>query len=176
MQRVPLLLLVIIRTTNSSFSKLSTLNLVVVDAGPLYVKQTQSTMTSQTTHSNSIPPFPSPQTFDILPQIYDLITRLPSSIPTSTTATAPQASISDPLDLKDLLQAAVPIKLKIQKAKAVVSALPNVDQTIEEQEDDIRELERRVTRLKSVMGELGRRAGAGIREAKEDGTEGRDEG
>lgn len=122
------------------------------------------------------PPFPPSETFDILPQIYDLITRLPSaSLPPPTTATdtttnnlsstifatAPQWSTTDPLDPKDLLQAAIPIKLKIQRARAVVSALPDVERTIEEQEVEVAELEGRIAKLRGVVAELGRRAGEG---------------
>jgi RNA polymerase II transcription mediator complex subunit 9 len=105
--------------------------------------------------------FPHPQTFDILPQIYDLITRLPSSTIPSTIPPHNLPSTITPLDPKDLPQAAVPIKLKIQRAKAAVSALPDVDRTIEEQTDEMRELERRIKRLKGVMADLGRRAGGG---------------
>ncbi len=112
--------------------------------------------------STSTPAFPPPQSFDILPQIYDLVSRLPhvSLVPQSSTSTnTSHPSITDPLDPKDLPQAAVPIKLKIQKAKAAVSALPDVERTIEEQEDEIQELQGRIGRLRGVLGELGRRAG-----------------
>ena len=43
---------------------------------------------------------------------------------------------------------------------------------IEEQEDEIRELEGRMKRLRGVMGELGRRAGAGKEEVDVDGDGG----
>jgi RNA polymerase II transcription mediator complex subunit 9 len=119
------------------------------------------------------PPFPPPQTFDILPQIYDLVSRLPSSLPPSTTSTTPQLPISDRLDPKDLPTAALPIKHKIQKARAAVSALPDVDRTIEEQEDEIRELEERIEKSRGMVAELKRRAGAGKREVEADG-EGRE--
>lgn len=92
------------------------------------------------------------------------MTRLPhaSLLPQATSSTnTPHPSITDPLDPKDLPQAAVPIKLKIQKAKAVVSALPDVERTIEEQEGEIRGLQERIERLRGVLGGLGRRASEG---------------
>lgn len=128
-------------------------------------------MPSVTTISPDIPPFPSSQVFDILPPIYDLITRLPSSTPLSTTFTTPQTSASDPLELKDLPHAALPVKQKIQKAKAAVLSLPDVEQTIEEQEDDIRGLEWRIKKLRNVVEELGRRAAEGNAKVKVDGTD-----
>jgi RNA polymerase II transcription mediator complex subunit 9 len=110
------------------------------------------------------PPFPPPQTFDILPLIHDLLTRLsqPSistAAITANTTVTPHTSVSSPLEPKDLPQAAVPIKLKIQRAKAAVSALPDVERTVEEQQEEIRELEGRIRNLRGVLGELGRRAG-----------------
>lgn len=116
--------------------------------------------------------FPPPHTFDILPPIHDLISRLPLALPQppNSNNTLPQTSTSEPLDPKDLPQAAVPIKLKIQKAKAAVSSLPDVDRTIEDQEDEIRELKRKIAGLRGLMRELGRRAGERIEEA--DGEEG----
>lgn len=53
----------------------------------------------------------------------------------------------------------MPIKLKIQRAKAAVSALSDVERTTEEQQEEIRELEGRIRNLRGVLGELGRRAG-----------------
>jgi hypothetical protein len=105
-----------------------------------------------TTRHPDIPPFPSPQTFDILPEIYALISRLhlPSNTPTD-----PSSSSLSP---KDLPAAAVPIKLKIQKARAAVQALPDVGRTVEEQEREIRALERRNESLRARVWELARLA------------------
>jgi len=70
----------------------------------------------------------------------------------------------------------VPIKLKIQRAKATTSALPDVDRTIEEQTDEMRELERRIERLKGVVADLGRRAGAGEQDREEVGAHANEDG
>lgn len=48
-----------------------------------------------------------------------------------------------------------------------------MDRSIEEQEDEIRELEERIEKSKGMVAELGRRAGAGKREVEADG-EGRE--
>jgi hypothetical protein len=167
-------------------------------------------------------PFPSPQTFDIIPPLHGLLLRLlspqtnsegasngarvtqdvangtsgaPSSVavqpqsqsqqqqPTaanqkndnhgvlmsvsstasgSASAAAEIAALSSnappPLDIKDLPTEASSIKIRIQKAQAVVECLPDVDRSVDEQETEINELEHRIARLKSVIFDFGRRA------------------
>ena len=104
-----------------------------------------------------IPPFPPPQTFDILPEIYALIIRL--QLPSSTTTDPSTLQANDSLSPKDLPAAAVTVKLKIQKARAAVQALPDVGQTVEEQEREIKALESRNESLKERMRKLARLAG-----------------
>jgi hypothetical protein len=103
-----------------------------------------------------VPPFPPPQTFDILPEIYALVARLqpPSNNPTDPSASQP----ADSLAPKDLPAAAVPIKLKIQKARAAVQALPDVGRTVEEQEREIRALEMRNESLRLRVKQLAKLA------------------
>jgi hypothetical protein len=64
-----------------------------------------------------------------------------------------------PLDVKDLPTAASAVKIRIQKARAVIEGLPDVARTVEEQEQEIDELQDRIGRLRSVIAEFGRRAG-----------------
>ena len=47
------------------------------------------------------------------------------------------------------------MKQKILKAKAAVSALPDLERSIREQEEEIRALEGRVRGLRGRLGELG---------------------
>src|SRR2546423_9592789 len=104
-----------------------------------------------------VPPFPSPQTFDILPEIYALIARLqlPTSTPPDSSTSRPTESVS----LKDLPAAAVPIKLKIQKARGAVQALPDMGRTVVQQEREIRALEVRNEALKERVRKFARLAG-----------------
>jgi hypothetical protein len=103
-------------------------------------------------------PLPSPQTFDILPRLHFLLSRLLS--PQST-------SYKDlpPLPLKDLETQASEIKILIQKAKAAVEQLPDVERGAEEQEMEIKELEEKARSLRNVLKEVGARAGEGRAEA-----------
>lgn len=63
-----------------------------------------------------------------------------------------------PLDAKDLPTEASAIKIRIQKARAVVEALPDVTRSVADQEREIEELEERIGRLRGLIGEFGRRA------------------
>ncbi|EED20226.1 conserved hypothetical protein [Talaromyces stipitatus ATCC 10500] len=77
------------------------------------------------------------------------------------TNTATPSSSLPPLEAKDLFTAASAIRIRIQKARAVVDNLPDVDRTTEEQEDEIEELQERIAALKGVIADFGRRA-AGV--------------
>lgn len=80
----------------------------------------------------------------------------------STTTPAPPAQSgqqqqSAPLDLKELPTATNAIRIRIQKARAVVESLPDVHRSVAEQEEEIRALEERIERLKGVIADFGRR-------------------
>ncbi|KAE8338515.1 RNA polymerase II transcription mediator complex subunit 9-domain-containing protein [Aspergillus arachidicola] len=85
-----------------------------------------------------------------------------SAAPGSASAAAEIAALSSnappPLDIKDLPTEASSIKIRIQKAQAVVESLPDVHRSVVEQEKEIKELEHRISRLKSVISDFGRRA------------------
>lgn len=107
---------------------------------------------------------PPPATYDILPPLHDLLSRLllpPSQNIAQTSASPPAASPavsslsnSASLSPKDLATAASAIKVKIQKARVITAALPDTDRTVEEQEAEISELEAEVERLKGVLKNL----------------------
>jgi cell division septum initiation protein DivIVA len=56
--------------------------------------------------------------------------------------------------------AASDIRLKIQRAQRVVMALPEMDRTCEDQEEEIEDLEARIAGLKASLRELGRQTDA----------------
>ncbi|KAE8153949.1 RNA polymerase II transcription mediator complex subunit 9-domain-containing protein [Aspergillus avenaceus] len=80
----------------------------------------------------------------------------------SASAAAEIAALSSnappPLDIKDLPTEASSIKIRIQKAHAVVEGLPDVHRSVAEQEKEINELEDRISKLKAVISDFGRRA------------------
>ncbi|KAL4871017.1 hypothetical protein BDV12DRAFT_165114 [Aspergillus spectabilis] len=92
----------------------------------------------------------------------DLLAAVSSSAPCPTSAAADIAALGSnmppPLDIKNLPTEVSSIKIRIQKAQAVVESLPDVHRTVTDQEKEIRQLEDRITKLKSVISDFGRRA------------------
>jgi hypothetical protein len=104
------------------------------------------------------PGIPPPSTFDILPDLHKLLKRLleAPTQPPAATPTPAQLSADGPLEIQHVATAANDVRLKIQKARRAVMALPDVDRTCEDQEEEIEHLEARIARLKASLGELGR--------------------
>ena len=98
----------------------------------------------------SLPP---PQGFDIVPSLHTLLSRLlPNPLdPASQPALSP----------KDLVTEIAAIKIRVQKARAAVGALPDIERSTDEQEEEIRELEEKIQSLKRtrrIIAEAGRGA------------------
>ncbi|PYH41915.1 RNA polymerase II mediator complex middle subunit MED9, partial [Aspergillus saccharolyticus JOP 1030-1] len=91
-----------------------------------------------------------------------VLVTVPSAGPGPVSASAELAALGSnvppPLDIKDLPTEVSSIKIRIQKAQAVVENLPDVDRSVAEQEEEIRELEDRIAKLKTVISDFGRRA------------------
>ncbi|KAK1142164.1 hypothetical protein N8T08_008090 [Aspergillus melleus] len=85
-----------------------------------------------------------------------------SGAPVSAAAAAEIAALGSnappPLDIKSLPTEVSSIKIRVQKAQAVVEGLPDVDRSVVDQEAEIEELEDRIARLKSVIADFGKRA------------------
>ncbi|KAL4908073.1 hypothetical protein BDW74DRAFT_148541 [Aspergillus multicolor] len=91
----------------------------------------------------------------------ELLAAVSSSGPGPSTAAeiaALGSNLLPPLEVKKLPTEVSSIKIRIQKAQAVVEGLPDVDRTVAEQEKEIEDLEDKITRLKSVISDFGRRA------------------
>lgn len=100
--------------------------------------------------SQGLPP---PTTFDILPDLHKLLKRLLDTSPSPAPA---QAGADGPLEIQHVATAATDIRLKIQRAQRAVMAVPEIDRTCEDQEEEIEDLEARIARLKASLRELGR--------------------
>ncbi|KAI9757648.1 MAG: hypothetical protein M4579_003373 [Chaenotheca gracillima] len=101
---------------------------------------------------------PPPSTFDFLPPLHTLLSRLvPSSTPDGASGQVNTATgeLNGPsLEPQHLATEATTLRIRIQKARAAIEALPDVDRTIEEQEGEIKELEAKVSGLKDCLGEI----------------------
>ncbi|KAF2252408.1 hypothetical protein BU26DRAFT_502882 [Trematosphaeria pertusa] len=104
------------------------------------------------------PSLPPPSTFDILPDLHGLLSRLllsPSAPAPAPTLTPGQPPADGPLDIQQVGTAATEIKLKLQNARKAVMALPDIDRTCEDQQEEIDDLEMRIARLKASLQQLG---------------------
>jgi RNA polymerase II transcription mediator complex subunit 9 len=102
----------------------------------------------------------SPALFDIIPATERLLSRLllPSG---DTSATGSAAADSEPeykrpLDISQLDAAANPIRVKFAKLRQLIPRLPDIERTVEEQEDEIRDLEERIEKQKEMLRDLHR--------------------
>jgi len=99
------------------------------------------------------PTLPPASLFDLLPQLHELLSRL---LDTDTDYTIPQSGphykAQEPLAMHQLSGAVSSIRVNIGKARAAVAALPDVQRTIEEQEEEISVLKARIARQKEVLG------------------------
>ncbi|KAI5248788.1 hypothetical protein E4T42_05572 [Aureobasidium subglaciale] len=124
------------------------------------------------TPTNPQPPLPPPQTFDILPPLHALLSRLEPSLnvytpDTSaalppgnaahtpvTSASALPTSAPQQLEYKDAAVAAQFLKSRIRKALAELGGLADMERGVEEQEEEIRGLEEKIQRQRDVLARL----------------------
>lgn len=106
-----------------------------------------------TTSRSTLPP---PSTFDFLPPLHALLTRL--LLPANNghlPSNSPQTNQPDqPLSPKDLAIAASAITAKIQKARMVVRSMEGVGMDLQEQKEIIAELEAESARGKGMLDSL----------------------
>ncbi|USP73265.1 hypothetical protein yc1106_00539 [Curvularia clavata] len=107
--------------------------------------------------SATAPAPPAPSAFDVLPDLHKLLKRIleTSAQPPAATPTPAQPSADGPLEIQHVATAANDIRLKIQKARRAVMLLPDIDRSLEDQEDEIEDLEARIAQLKASLKELG---------------------
>ncbi|KAF8423863.1 RNA polymerase II transcription mediator complex subunit 9-domain-containing protein [Tirmania nivea] len=83
------------------------------------------------------PPLPPPNTFDFLPPLHSLISKV----------------YADDLPPQGLSDQANPIRIKLVKARQLVLDLPDMSRSIDEQKEQIRELEERIEKQRRVIRE-----------------------
>ncbi|KAK6509257.1 hypothetical protein TWF481_004015 [Arthrobotrys musiformis] len=106
------------------------------------------------------PTFPPPETFDFIPQTYDLLVRLlpqnsSSSSATTTTTTSPHAQTNlAPIEPKDVDAEASRIRLKIGKARSILNDLPDITRSIQQQQEEVKALEEKIRKQREVLGRI----------------------
>lgn len=127
---------------------------------------TQSSVTlsapQPTSQQLNLPP---PQTFDILPALHELLARIDHSATDPTTSLDDQApndsedigalySPLQPLEPKELPTEVLEIKRKIRKALKELERLPDMERSIDEQQEEIDALEGRIKRQGEMIARL----------------------
>lgn len=130
--------------------------------------QSFGTTTSDTSRPSSQPQLPPPQTFDILPQLHEILARIdhaPNDPMQAATGDGDVVSYAElqPLEPKDLPNEVIAVKSKIRRALRGLEKLPDMDRTVEEQEEEIRMLEQKAAKQKEVLKKLGDVAGEKMR-------------
>ena len=138
--------------------------------------QTPTTTTPITTFSDQQqhpkPRLPSPQIFDILPALHELLARIDhvplitdpldlSLIPTDTESADVGALYKDipALEPKDLPADVLQVKTRIRRALRELEKLPDMERSVGEQEAEIGELEERIREQREMVGRLAGLAG-----------------
>ncbi|KAI9743334.1 MAG: hypothetical protein M1818_003180 [Claussenomyces sp. TS43310] len=120
--------------------------------------------------ASSLPADLSPSTLDTLPILTSILSRLQTGLNNPANAllsSSPQNGQSQPssidkspfstaaLTTKDIPTATDDLKHGIRKAKSQIAQLPDMDRSIAEQEEEIREIEARIAEQKMVLQRLG---------------------
>jgi len=142
-----------------------------------------SQSTSQQSADNPLLTLPaglSPDALDVIPVLSTILSRLqpPGAITAASPAAASPAHIASgtgPLSTKDIPAATDGLKHKLQKARAVVRELPDIERSVGEQEIEIAELQARIREQKEVLEGL-RRVGEEAVKQRAEEEEGKMEG
>lgn len=128
-------------------------------------------------HPLALPPTFSPDTLDALTELSLVLAKVRAGIQSSsgiTTEPAPGGGAGAAggltLSFKEVPGATDGLKHKLQRARAQVRALPDMDRTIGEQTEEIRDLETRIRTQRALLQRL--RDEAAGREGKEEAAGG----
>ncbi|KAK2049662.1 hypothetical protein LZ31DRAFT_549228 [Colletotrichum somersetense] len=137
-------------------------------------------------HPLELPSTLSPDALDTLTELTGILTRLRTAIQNSgsvggITGATPAgtgpgatpnplgASPNAPLSLKDVPAQTDALKHKLQRARTQMHQLPDIDRSIDEQEEEIRQLEERIKMQREVLDRL---RDAGVKFGHEEGGTG----
>ncbi|KAF4637930.1 hypothetical protein G7Y89_g163 [Cudoniella acicularis] len=136
----------------------------------------QTSQTPQNPSGLVLPEGLSPDSIDTLPVLSALLSRLqnPSNTSASTSGSPPAASPSQiatgtgPLTIKDIPAATDELKHKLQRARMQVKELPDMDRSLSEQEEEIKELKEKISRQRGALASL-RDVGSAMKRERERG-------
>ncbi|TID13924.1 hypothetical protein E2P81_ATG06990 [Venturia nashicola] len=152
----------------------------------MHSRQTSTTAHTPVLASTEPDPLPPPETFDFLPLLHVLLRRIsvPSGAPlpnldgtgggegAEATSSADSSDkvwdLKNHLDIKNLGSAVSHVKVRMQRARVAVRSMPDIERRVEEQEEEMRELERVIERQRSVLTGLGHGQGEAVSGEKMD--------
>lgn len=102
------------------------------------------------------PLLPSPETFDIIPALHELINRLIAPVPGVTALQGAQPAFPNQqsLEIHQLANEVSSVRARIRKARKVVDELDDIDRSVEDQEAEMRALRTRIEKQKAVLDGL----------------------
>ncbi|KAI5467068.1 RNA polymerase II transcription mediator complex subunit 9-domain-containing protein [Mariannaea sp. PMI_226] len=120
-----------------------------------------ATAVNNSPHPLALPPSFSPDTLDALSELSLVLAKVRAGIQSSsgiTTEPAPGDGVGAPggptLTFKEVPGATDGLKHKLQRARAQVRALPDMDRTIADQNEEIADLEARIQRQRELLQRL----------------------
>jgi len=126
-------------------------------ASTLYQSITTLPMLASSANGQVRPNLPPASTFDFIPPLHEMVSRvLAESANPSTASVVPETSASmysnqQGLAISQLAAEVSTIKDRLRKARAALVALPDLDQDLEEQEQEMQELRARIDMQKQVL-------------------------
>ena len=100
---------------------------------------------------------PSPETLDILPALYELLSRTLPPVPGANNQPGggqPAFPKQEPLDISQLASEVSSVRARISKARKEIEALPDMDRTVDEQEEEMAFLRERIRKQIAVIENL----------------------
>ncbi|KAL2211042.1 hypothetical protein CC79DRAFT_1366415 [Sarocladium strictum] len=108
-------------------------------------------MATKSAPTFTTPPSFSPDTLDALTSLAHDLARVRAGLLQNPDQQPSPGDNKQPLAIKDVPGATDAIKHKIQRARAAVKALPDMERGVEEQEREVKELEGRIERQRAVL-------------------------
>lgn len=117
------------------------------------------------------PSLPRAELFDVLPAMHEILARANKQQADTTAGDAGEADEQlygdmAALETRDLPTEVLTVKAKIRRAQKELEKLPDMSRSIEEQEDEIRELEKRIQGKRNALKQLGEATKILIRQGK----------
>ncbi|KAI9653130.1 MAG: hypothetical protein M1831_006214 [Alyxoria varia] len=107
----------------------------------------------------TITPLQTPQIFDLIAPLHEVLNRLLTQPPTGLTSHAHPVSFpgQQPLEIQHLSgEVGVDaVKNKVKKARAVLETLPDMDRSIDEQQAEIDDLVRKIKAQQEMLRSFG---------------------